>query len=234
MISYIIPTMWRSLRILEMLHRYEEDDMVSEVILIDNDTTKTYDISGFKKIVYLPQEKNIYVNPAWNLGASVAKSEYIAICNDDITFDCKLANKAVIDNISESIIGIHPESFMYMGDETYITDGKHVGSGWGVLMYMKRSNYVMIPDEFRVWFGDDVLGLNFDSPKSLTIEMHTEMSTTSKEGFVSGVIESDINNFKVLMAKYNVRLDGPIDIRSALLKIWEGGMKNDLVKLNEQ
>jgi len=60
------------------------------------------------------------------------------------------------------------------------------------------------------------------------------MSTTSKEGFVSGVIESDINNFKVLMAKYNVRLDGPIDIRSALLKIWEGGMKNDLVKLNEQ
>ncbi len=54
MFSVIVPTMWRSERTLPMLQKLNDCDYVSEIILIDNDTTATTDVS-FEKLVYIPQ-----------------------------------------------------------------------------------------------------------------------------------------------------------------------------------
>ena len=74
MFSVIIPTMWRSMRLLGMLHRLYNSDDVDEIILIDNDKDSRFSFEN-KKIKILEQDENIFVNPAWNLGVKEAKNE---------------------------------------------------------------------------------------------------------------------------------------------------------------
>ena len=86
--SVIIPTMWCSDLILQLLTNLESSHFVGEIILIDNDKSKRpAHILNTDKIRIIEQEQNIYVNPAWNRGIELAKNECIALCNDDINFD---------------------------------------------------------------------------------------------------------------------------------------------------
>ena len=82
-ISIIIPTMWRSDKILKMLPIYEKCDLVKEVIIIDNDPKLTPDLKPYSKILYYTNGENIYVNPAWNLGYTLSSNQVI-LANDDI------------------------------------------------------------------------------------------------------------------------------------------------------
>lgn len=68
--SVIIPTMWKSKRTQGMLSALEASEHVKEIVLIDNDPSarKSVKLEHFKKLIHLPQEENIFVNPAWNLG----------------------------------------------------------------------------------------------------------------------------------------------------------------------
>ena len=70
--SIIIPTMWRSELIHQMLPLYDRSEYVGEVIIIDNDPSKMPDLSQFEKVRHYAMKENIYVNPAWNLGVSLA------------------------------------------------------------------------------------------------------------------------------------------------------------------
>jgi hypothetical protein len=56
---------------------------VAEIILIDNDKTKTSDLSFLKSILNSALH-NLSVNPSWNMGVKIAKNELICFCNDDI------------------------------------------------------------------------------------------------------------------------------------------------------
>lgn len=228
MYSFVIPTMWMSNRLSYMLEQYEADDNVQEVIIIDNKTESAIDLSPYKKVVHIPQEKNIFVNPAWNLGVSVAKSEYVVICNDDITFDSKSLNEFLLNEINESIIGTHPVSFYQGHDTMSIEDGSHVGYGWGVLMYMKKKNYIQIPDEFKIWFGDDILALNCGNVKSFITNIATEMSTTSSKEFANKTIHDDVLNLLQLTRRFNVYESDKKELQGRIREVWFNGFREEV------
>lgn len=182
MFSVIIPTMWRSMRILSMLHRLYGSEYVDEIIIIDNDK-KSRLLFDNKKVRLLEQEENIFVNPSWNLGVKESKNDHICILNDDVTFDIDTAfSKAQSFLISneDSCLGLHVNSFLHKDLYTVqITDGHFIGYGWGCCIFMNKSNWVDIPEELKTWFGDDWIVSHCGYCASLSIPVYTEMSTTN-------------------------------------------------------
>ena len=84
-ISIIIPTLQKNITVLTMLlNQLISDKTVEEIIVIDNSKKRLNKKSNKLKVI-IP-DKNLYVNPAWNLGVKLAKNEYIGILNDDLIF----------------------------------------------------------------------------------------------------------------------------------------------------
>ena len=91
----------------QLLNNLNQHQLVDEIIIINNDVAKTpeWGVLSSSKIRMLDQAKNIKVNPAWNLGASVSTNDYIAIINDDIIFDVS-AFERVRDVLDVDSIGV--------------------------------------------------------------------------------------------------------------------------------
>ncbi|WP_322613374.1 glycosyltransferase family 2 protein [Dermacoccus abyssi] len=66
--AVIIPTMQRSPLLWEQLPHYLASELVAEVVIINN-VPAAIDVEH-PKLRVLAQERNIYVNPAWNLGVA--------------------------------------------------------------------------------------------------------------------------------------------------------------------
>ena len=160
--SVIIPTMWHSELILEMLRKYEKNKTVQEIIIIDNRWLARPKLNGFKKLKILHQKTNIFVNPAWNLGVSVAKHTPI-LANDDILID---RFDELMDSISNAIVN---EGYDLIGASVNnrLESRKAVNAFDGNLFpaksfgcFMVVPSYIYIPDQFRVYSGDNILFYN--------------------------------------------------------------------------
>jgi len=197
MFSVIIPTMWRSMRVLGMLHRLYKSEYVDEIIIIDNDKESRLFFDN-KKTKILEQEENIFVNPAWNLGVKEAKNENICILNDDVTFDVDIAfseAESFLFSNGDSCLGLHPNSFRHIDPNTAkITDGHFIGLGWGCCIFMKKSVWVDIPEGLKTWFGDNWIASHCRSCASLSVPVSTEMSTTNNS--ISNIKEIQENDMK--------------------------------------
>jgi len=180
--SIIIPTMWRSDLIHRMLPVYEKSKFVGEIIIIDNDPLKTPNLSGFTKVRHYTNGENIYVNPAWNWGASLAKYNLI-IANDDIVVDIDCVLKLILDSDFD-VVGIRLK-----------TDGNGIriqqitafpANSYGCFMYVK--NYINIPEQLKIWYGDKILFYN-NKKRGMLVNsgIQTNPSTT---------INSDVNLFR--------------------------------------
>ena len=146
--SVVIPTMWRSDYIHKMLPIYESSHLVNEIIIIDNDFIKCPDLKEFKKIKYYTEYKNIYVNPAWNIGYKLSNHKLVLI-NDDI----------FIPNINDVLDLINSSDFDFIGldwsnkESLQITPiDKFERNGFGCFIYVK--NYLEIPNEYKIFRGD--------------------------------------------------------------------------------
>jgi hypothetical protein len=197
MFSVVIPTMWRSTRILGMLHRLYTSDYVDEIIIVDNDKDSRFSFDN-KKVRLLEQDENIFVNPAWNLGVKEAKNESICILNDDVTFDVEEVFSAaarVLSDHPSSCLGVHPLSYKEYNDSIKVAEGSAIGEGWGCCIFLKKDNWVDIPDQFKIWFGDNWIVNNHDKCFSAVFRISTEMSTTSDSDELSDVIKKDIEEW---------------------------------------
>lgn len=93
LITVVVPTMWKAQVIFEeQLKLLTECDLISQIIIYDNDTksTPSWEILKDKKINLTKlghEDKNYYVNPCWNAGVERSKTDKVCIINDDITFD---------------------------------------------------------------------------------------------------------------------------------------------------
>jgi len=162
----------------KMLPMLNSHELIGEIILIDNDVIKTdYEIIGLSKINYQPQQKNIYTNPAWNLGVKLAKYNKLLLLNDDC-----LANINSLEQIYEQItpdkglIGYSALSYCtYTIDmfESFCQNGfgdnitfeilnpmfysqrsgmPHIS--YGCMMYAHKESFYEIPEEFKIYYGD--------------------------------------------------------------------------------
>jgi hypothetical protein len=198
--SVIIPTMWRSDLILELVQRLSDEPLVGEIIVIDNavEVSRMLELCP-TKLVALPQKENIMVNPAWNLGVETAKRKRIALVNDDILFDPGVMFSLGVQVgqviglgtscYEENLIG--PPRLEISHDHNY---------GWGCAILTRRESWQPIPAGIKIWYGDNWLRLK--AKISMAVEglpVKTQMSATSISPEFGHMIEQDTENWKNLV-----------------------------------
>ena len=119
MFSIVIPTLQKDNRVLNLLiDELAESKCVGEIIIIDNSC------SGFpvsEKVRVIVPDKNLYVNPAWNLGVQESKYEFVGILNDDIVFP-KNSFEQIYSFLAENTIGLLGLDSIKRSDKTEIID----------------------------------------------------------------------------------------------------------------
>jgi hypothetical protein len=199
--SVIIPTLWKSNRIHKLLFDLIKCEFVDEIILIDNGGKFFEYYEALDKVKLVQTGENIYVNPAWNLGVKLAKNNSIALVNDDINFNPNVFGVITNDILLEyGIIG--QSEYNYKGnntDEPILEkwNGKIRDWGWGCLIMFDKQNWIDIPDDIKIWYGDDyIFKCNLSTKSTMkNFNIETEMSTTSDEGVWNSVKEQDKINF---------------------------------------
>ncbi len=170
--SVIIPTLWRCNleEFYKTLQIFGGEPQIKEIILIDNDITfkhktKNDILNITPKLKHYPQQENIYVNPAWNLGVSKSGGEHLMIINDDFHITSKKTLKNIIKthqnnkDIYTSIYGISTSCYIEepTSNKIYLTDNEGRGTGWGCFFILHRYTWTDIPNELKIWFGDDYI-----------------------------------------------------------------------------
>lgn len=176
-ISVVIPTLQKNVELLKnLIATLADDENVIEIILIDNstkgfeindvfknnDVSKINDISN--KLRLINPEKNIFVNPAWNLGVKEAKADIVALLNDDIIipegFCSSIAGEM---NPDMGVIGYNID-FVETTSEILpppsktpitLTPLKYRSNNWGIAIFFYKTSYFEIPENLKIYFGDD-------------------------------------------------------------------------------
>jgi hypothetical protein len=176
----IIPTLWKSERIKVLFFDLIECEQVGEIIVIDNAPNK--DIDHLPKVVHIKNKENIFVNPAWNLGISIATYENIAIINDDVNFDTSIFAILEPQIKDVGVCGMMYENYSKKKTEAIkIFPLVERPYGWGCLIFLHKSNYVEIPNELKIACGDDYL-IKFapKATKLLGLQIESDISTTTQ------------------------------------------------------
>ena len=196
-ISVIIPTIWNGNYIDDFIDRLEKINRVGEVIIIDNNPSGiNVDIEKYKKVRHVKMDENIYVNPAWNLGTKIALFNIIALGQDDILFDVDFLEH--IDIEIDSLVGIGIEC--YSSDvESDIKLNIVENRNWGYatfLMYNKDS-YINIPEDLKIWCGDDFLFNNFKNKFAISgLKVETKMSMSADLPIFDDIRNRDLENYE--------------------------------------
>lgn len=206
--SVIIPTMLNCIDITKvLLKNLETEEAVGEIILIDN--SNVIDSSPLlgkitPKQVRLKYYQNLYVNPSWNTGVRLAKYDNIAILNDDILIPKNVLEVLSYFDLREvGVIGAFEPEIVDLTDyEVETLDGVNIApvytrwNGFGVCMVMRKENYVNIPEDIKVWCGDDIIfHTNLKNGKvngMMNIKIKTRMSATSKDPKFDAIKENDL------------------------------------------
>jgi hypothetical protein len=196
--SVIIPTMWKSEYTIELLERYCASDYVGEIILINNNRAETPQIFTDYKLKVITPKENIYVNPAWNKGVYEGKYPNVTISNDDILFDVDEYYESLeqANNILEvSYIGSHSENYTLDKSADVrieLLDCQNNLGGWGCLFSFHKNNWRPIPEQLKIWYGDNWIhgtAANIFQLRGLAIK--TKMSTSSDLDEVRSVRDND-------------------------------------------
>lgn len=205
--TVVVPTMWRANDIfLPFLKGLCDHTLVDQIILINNDRSNTpADLPKNSKLEVLDFGKNVYVNPAWNIGAGKSRNSRICILNDDISFDTQLLEKLYgLITPEAGIFGLCPgvADFNQIPVTTKTIDivpwkpGQHT-YGFGCLMFLHKSNYRYIPKGLDIYYGDNwlfdlqlaegrenylIANLDFDTPFA---------ATTKNQDITAGFLERE-------------------------------------------
>ena len=194
-VSAIIPTLWKAKEFTDhLVDVLIEDESVGEIIIIDNAPADfSYDN---EKVVILRQEENIYVNPSWNLGIEESDYDKFIILNDDIIIPYNFVSqlesmltpdKGVIGIDERGVITIpkfDSKNITFLDRKIDLKPLKKRSWGFGITLAGHRKSYYKIPENIRIWYGDDYL-VQMNSNHSKTnyivddLPIFTMMSATS-------------------------------------------------------
>ena len=158
-LSIIVPTLWRVKNFHKILEEISNNDCVGEIILIDN--TETPLELNIKKLIHVKENKNTFVYPAWNKGYQMSKFDKLCFLNDDISFDYNLLCY-ILPHVTEEkgMIGLwefHGSPINRDNSGLGIAPINHRNSGFGCLWFINKKTYTEIPEDMKVWYGDDWL-----------------------------------------------------------------------------
>lgn len=163
-----MPTLWRSNYYKKMLPILDAHSLFGEIIIIDNNEKEVdQSIFSLKKIRYLKQEENIFVNPAWNLGVKLSKFDKICLYSDDVFFDIKCLEEVYEKCVSSNgIIGFSLETiseqhdhlnFLASWEMSQVVATPSMHYRYGICMFMHKESYFYIPEQLKIYYGDAFL-----------------------------------------------------------------------------
>jgi hypothetical protein len=169
MISVILPTLWK-IEFEEQLIKLHESSIVGEILLINNDKLNTpgwFNPEKFIKLKEIIPNKNIFVNPAWNIGVKISKHEHIMLHSDDVVsnnynfleeINLELINDDCLIGIDRSCYNITSSSNKSI-DTIKFNDISNSSRdiGFGCMMFFRKTSYKPIPNEYLIWRGDDFM-----------------------------------------------------------------------------
>ena len=208
--TVIIPTIWKSEYTLELIKRYCDCDSVDEIILINNRPEDTPVLMENAKLKVYHMSENIFVNPAWNYGVTLAKNNYITISNDDILFDVDeyyyLLNQTISQIPLENLgyIGSHSQNYIISENKSPVLeeyDNNSNKGGWGCLFSFHKQNWKPIPNQLKIWYGDNWIHMVIRPILQLSgINIETRMSTSSDLEEIRSVRDNDTKEWHKLLS----------------------------------
>jgi glycosyltransferase involved in cell wall biosynthesis len=215
-LSVIVPTLQRSRHLVPLVTRLADHPRVGEIIVINNSPERLE--LPHARVRVLNQPTNLFVNPSWNLGVAEARFELICICNDDILFDLRVLDTATRAlRLPVGIIGPHPTCFVDDEREPSTARRRRIWvspvyertPGFGTLMFMRKECYAPIPDDLKVWCGDDYLFYQQKHRNLLFRGAHiaTSMSSTSGAPEFSVMKNADTTFYLERLAAHSPYLD---------------------------
>lgn len=200
MFSVVIPTLWKSDKIFKLLTDLENCPLINDIVLINNTPEFTPDVENYSKVnLYTPKE-NLYVNPSWNLGVQLAKNELVCLINDDVNPPIdSLFNFVLQTGNLLGVFGVNPHS---KHKSPHLSLGHTIGRDWGCIIFIKKSNYIPIPPQLKLWFGDDwIFKINFPSSYTIHLEVDADSSSSINSPNMHPITEQDKIEWTKL--KYN-------------------------------
>lgn len=182
MFSVIIPTLWKSDKIEQLVQSLIDCEQVEEVLIIDNNPEANR-IKTQRKVFVIQSKINVFVNKAWNIGVKLAKNDNVAILNDDILIDTNVFSFLEDKLVDCGIVGMCWENYnLKQSINMVLTDVVDRPYGYGCAMFIHKSNYVEIPLELKIANGDDYLikFANGKAKKLLGCKIESEISTTTR------------------------------------------------------
>jgi hypothetical protein len=207
-ISVIIPTLYKTNIIVETIKKLCDINLVSEVIVIEN-CNNPYDLISHEKVKYINFEKNLFVNPSWNLGVALSENNFVLLLNDDISTDFEsLINSVIESNILEygGLVGLSEECF----DNNMISSGPprirrtdFRGYGYGCIMFINKKYYSPIPECLKILWGDQWIFINTQRQNFEIYNLDTNkiVGITSSLPEFSSLCDDDSKNWLELISK---------------------------------
>ena len=232
LIDIIIPTMWKAPILLDALRAYAASTHVGKIVLIDNNAADRPSLEDavYNRLTIIDHGRNIFVNPAWNEGVSLCKSEVICIANDDIQIDEELFQSMILLDWSYrkiDIIGLGTRGEKEGMEILKVEINKSAPLGgqiptFGACMFMPRKNYAAIPEPLKIWFGDDYLA--HSNPNTYVVKtshvtgsMSTTINSFDQNSDVHAAIRQDIDWAKAnLLEKSETPQEANVDISKEL------------------
>lgn len=186
MYSVIALTMWKCKRFRETLIELSNHPLVGEIILIDNSELDIEPII-LDKLVHIKEEKNTFINPAWNKGARLAKYDKLLVLNDDLWFDWNILNVLqpyVTENVG--MIGMAEENFDNPQSTMGLEPVFHRNGGFACAFFINRKSWIDIPNEMKLWGGDDWLFVKNREKR----KQNYKIIGFKLEGEISGTLEN--------------------------------------------
>lgn len=172
-LTAIIPTLLKNKEYLvNLIDVLSSDNSVEKIIIVNNSKEQFKTNNSKTKIIF--NGENLYVNPSWNLGVKLATTEYVALINDDIKIPNNFCSK-ILEKVNDNmgIIGMNSDNVINTRNKAgeIVVNSEKVPLGnsqdielipifqrpdcYGVFMLFKKSNYVEIPEDVKIYFGDD-------------------------------------------------------------------------------
>ena len=202
--------MWKCERFRETLSELNEHPLIGEIILIDNSEIEVEPLN-LNKLNHIKEEKNTYINPAWNKGVSLAKYDKLLILNDDVWMDW-----GILDILSEYItpsigaIGFAGNAIdLEETTDMMLTPVTHRYGNFGVAMFIHKASWMPIPEEMKLWGGDDwifVKNRNSGKPnfKLEGMKLFGEISGTLENADLTPILNPIKENDLKLKNYYNL------------------------------
>ena len=158
-LTIVVPTLWKHSEFPDYISSVADLSVVKEVIIIDNNYKDSY-LIDHAKVKVVTQARNIYVNPAWNVGARLASGDVLCLLNDDLA--AKLEIYAYVTQLFEEdssgeigLVGL--DWFHVTGELKHQEILDRDSFYFGCLMFMRTDDYHPVPEVLKIWWGDDFL-----------------------------------------------------------------------------